>query len=162
MLKRLHLTAATAGFLTILTFWLSTVTVELFGSDRQIIAVKQAIPGGFLLLVPALVITGVTGFRMSGAAKAPRIRAKKRRMPFIAGNGLVVLIPAALYLDRLPAREEFGAAFYAVQALELIAGAVNLTLMSLNVRDGLRLSGRRSGAHAKGRKTRSQRTGAGS
>jgi len=29
-----------------------------------------------------------------------------------------------------------------VQVIELIAGATNLTLMGLNVRDGLRLSGR--------------------
>jgi hypothetical protein len=63
-------------------------------------------------------------------------------MPFIAGNGLLILIPAALFLDRLASRGEFGALFYAVQTLELIAGAVNLTLMSLNARDGLRLTGR--------------------
>ena len=29
-----------------------------------------------------------------------------------------------------------------MQAIELVAGAVNLTLMGLNVRDGLRMSGR--------------------
>ena len=63
-------------------------------------------------------------------------------MPFIAGNGLLILAPVALYLDRLASRGEFGTLFYAVQAVELIAGAVNLTLMSLSLRDGLRLTGR--------------------
>jgi len=29
-----------------------------------------------------------------------------------------------------------------VQAVELVAGAINLTLMFLNIRDGLRLTGR--------------------
>jgi len=29
-----------------------------------------------------------------------------------------------------------------VQAIELIAGAINLTLMGLNMRDGLRMAGR--------------------
>jgi hypothetical protein len=29
-----------------------------------------------------------------------------------------------------------------VQAVELVAGAANILLMSLNIRDGLRLSGR--------------------
>jgi hypothetical protein len=67
-------------------------------------------------------------------------------MPFIAGNGLLILIPAALYLDRLATRAEFGAVFYAVQILELIAGAVNLVLMTLNACDGLRLTGRLASA----------------
>ena len=39
---------------------------------------------------------------------------------------------------------QFAALFYAVQGIELVAGAVNITLMSLNMRDGLRLSGRLS------------------
>lgn len=142
MLKRLHPVAATIGFLTILTFWISTVTVELFGSDSSVTTVKQAIPWGLLVLVPALAVTGATGFSMSRGSSEPRIVAKKRRMPFIVGNGLLVLIPCALYLDRLATRDEFGATFYAVQTLELLVGAVNLTLMSLNARDGLRLTGR--------------------
>ncbi|MBC6459892.1 hypothetical protein [Actinomadura sp. HBU206391] len=147
-LKRVHLIAATAGLLTILTFWISTVTVELFGSESLIITVKQTIPWGLLVLVPALAITGATGFSMSGASSEPRIRAKRRRMPFISANGLLILIPTALYLDRLASRGELGGAFYAVQALELITGAVNLTLMSLNARDGLRLTGRLTNARA--------------
>ncbi|MCU7914537.1 MAG: hypothetical protein KZQ65_01210 [Candidatus Thiodiazotropha sp. (ex Gloverina cf. vestifex)] len=32
--------------------------------------------------------------------------------------------------------------FYVVQGLELVAGAVNLTLMGMNVRDGLKLAGK--------------------
>jgi len=42
----------------------------------------------------------------------------------------------------LAAAGEFNTAFYAVQALELVAGAANLTLMGMNIRDGLTLSGR--------------------
>jgi hypothetical protein len=142
MLKRFHPIAGIIGFLTILTFWTSTVASELFGSREMIAAVKQAIPWGFLILVPALAITGASGFRMAGMSSEPRIVRKKRRMPFIAGNGLLILIPAALYLATLVSRGEFGSLFYGVQAVELIAGAVNLTLMSLNIRDGLRLAGR--------------------
>jgi hypothetical protein len=142
MLRRVHLTAATIGFLTILTFWISTVIVELFGSHHLITTVKQTIPWGFLLLVPALAITGATGFAMAGRRNERRIRAKKRRMPFIAGNGLLILVPAALYLDLLASRGDFGAVFSAVQTIELLAGALNLTLMALSLRDGLGLSGR--------------------
>ena len=142
MLKRNHPIAGITGFLTILTFWTSTVASELFGSVETIATVKQTIPWGFLILVPALAIAGASSFRMAGASSKPRIASKKRRMPFIAGNGLLILIPAALYLARLASRGEFGTLFYAVQAVELADGAINLALMSLNIRDGLRLTGR--------------------
>jgi hypothetical protein len=63
-------------------------------------------------------------------------------MPFIAANGLLVLIPCAIFLDRWAAAGEFDTTFYTVQALELLAGAVNLALMGLNIRDGMTMSGR--------------------
>jgi hypothetical protein len=142
MLKRIHPIAGLIGFLTILTFWCSTVGAELFGSMEMITTVKRAIPWGFLILVPALAITGASGFRMAGTSPEPLVARKKRRMPFIAGNGLFILIPAALYLATLASRGEFGIPFYLVQIVELAAGAVNLTLMSFNIRDGLNLAGR--------------------
>ena len=37
---------------------------------------------------------------------------------------------------------EFDTAFYAVQALELAAGATNIMLLGLNMRDGLKMTGR--------------------
>lgn len=142
MLKRLHPIAGMIAFLTILTFWLSTAISELFGSAETIATVKLAIPWGFLILVPALAITGVSGLRIAGTSSDPRVTRKKLRMPIIAGNGLLILIPAALYLATLASRGEFGGLFYAIQTIELVAGAVNLMLMSLNIRDGFRLTGR--------------------
>ncbi len=141
MLKRVHPIAGMIGFLAILTFWTSTVLSELSGSAPAVSEVKQAIPWGFLILAPALAVAGASGLRMAGASRDPGILRKKRRMPFIAANGVLILIPCALYLAALASRGEFGGGFYAVQALELAAGAVNLTLMSLNIRDGVRLSG---------------------
>jgi hypothetical protein len=142
MLRRIHPIAGILGLLVILTFWTSTVGSELFGSPEAIAVVKRAIPWGFLILVPALAIAGASGFRMAGASSEPRILRKKLRMPFIAGNGLLILIPSALYLAMLASRGEFGGAFYAVQAVELVAGGANLVLMALNIRDGLRVTGR--------------------
>ena len=66
-------------------------------------------------------------------------------MPFVAANGVVILIPAALFLAWKADGYAFDAAFYAAQVVELVAGAVNLALLGLNVRDGLRLTGRRFG-----------------
>lgn len=40
------------------------------------------------------------------------------------------------------AAAQFDAAYYVVRAIELLAGAVNLILMGLNTRDGMKMSGR--------------------
>ena len=60
----------------------------------------------------------------------------------VAANGILVLVPSALWLHHLASRGEWGSSFYAAQAVELAAGLTNLVLMGLNIRDGLRLSGR--------------------
>jgi hypothetical protein len=60
----------------------------------------------------------------------------------IAANGLLILIPAALFLASKARHGEFDTAFYSVQAIELIAGAANIMLLALNMRDGLRMTGR--------------------
>ena len=52
------------------------------------------------------------------------------------------MIPCAIFLDRWAAAGAFDTTFYVVQALELLVGAVNLTLMSMNIRDGMKMSGR--------------------
>jgi hypothetical protein len=45
-------------------------------------------------------------------------------------------------LDSWAAAGRFDTTFYLLQGVELIAGAINIGLMGLNIRDGLRLSGR--------------------
>lgn len=142
MLSKAHPIAGLLGFAIILTFWTATIVSELSGSADWIVAVKRSIPWGFFVLIPALALTGATGFRMARGATAPEIARKRRRMPVIAVNGLLILVPCALYLSALAARRDFGALFFAVQALELAAGATNLTLMALNIRDGFAASGR--------------------
>ena len=142
MLKVIHPVAGTLALLTIATFWLSTVLTELFASQAAVTAVKTAIPWGFLVLVPALAATGGSGFVLAKGRRGGVLGAKIKRMPLIAANGLVVLIPAALFLAFKARAAEFDTVFYAVQALELVAGAANITLLGLNLRDGLRMKGR--------------------
>jgi len=92
----------------------------------------------------AFLLTGFSGFRLAGTAQEPTIRKKKRRMPLIAANGLLVLAPAAGSLASLASRGNLGGAFHAIQAVELVAGGINLSLMFLDLRDGLRVTGRLS------------------
>ncbi|MEU4703653.1 hypothetical protein [Nonomuraea dietziae] len=139
MLRQLHPLAGLAGFLTLLASWISTVLVELFGSHELVVTVKQAIPWGLIVLIPALVLTGASGFSIAGNRSGTRIDGKRRRMLVIAGLGLLVLTPSAFYLS---AGTPFTTAFILVQTVELLAGAVSLTLMAMSVRDGFELSGR--------------------
>jgi len=139
MLKRLHPVAGVLALLTILTFWMTTILAETFGATATVVAVKTAIPWGFLLLIPALAAAGGSGFALGRQRSGALIARKRRRMPFIAANGLLILIPSALFLSFKAQAGEFDWLFYAVQALELIAGAVNIALLGLNLRDGLRL-----------------------
>ena len=141
--RTVHLTTGVLATLTMATFFFSTVLVELLGSTDAIAAVKRLIvvPGLFIL-VPAIAANGGSGFALSKRRSGRLVDSKKKRMPFIAGNGLLVLIPCAIVLDLWASKGSFDARFYVVQALELGAGATNLFLMGLNIRDGLRLTGR--------------------
>ena len=67
---------------------------------------------------------------------------KFRRMKLVAANGILVLVPSALLLAWKAGQGEFDMLFAAVQAVELAAGLTNLMLIGLNIRDGLRISGR--------------------
>lgn len=139
MIRKIHPIAGAVSMAMIAAFWLATVATELFGGPAAVLAAKTAILWGLLVLVPSLAITGATGFRMGARSANPRIVAKRRRMPVIGLNGLLVLVPCAVFLQARAAAGEFGGAFLAVQGLELLAGAVNLVLMGLNMRDGFAL-----------------------
>lgn len=136
---RIHGLAGLLAMLTIATFWLSTLIAELVLSVQAVIFVKQGIVWGLFVLIPLLMITGGSGFALGKKYSHPQILQKRRRTPFIALNGLLILVPAAIYLSWKAQAGAFDGAFYAVQVLELLAGATNLLLMALNARDGMRL-----------------------
>jgi len=142
MIRIIHPVAGMIALVTIATFWLSTALTELFASQAAVTAVKTAIPWGFLLLIPALAAVGGSGFVLAKGRRAGLIGTKLKRMPIIAANGILILIPSALYLASKSKAGEFDTAFYAVQALELVVGATNITLLGLNMRDGLKIAGR--------------------
>ena len=144
MPQRVHLLAAMLATLCIATFFTSTILVELLGSAEAVAQLKRLIvTPGLWILVPAVAAAGASGMFLGRVRPGRLVDAKKRRMPFIGANGLLVLVPSAIVLERWASAGEFGTPFVVVQAIELAAGAVNLWLMALNARDGLRLAGRR-------------------
>jgi len=139
MKAKLHAAFGGLALVTICCFWGSTVVFELFGDHAAIAAVKNAILWGMLVLVPAMAAAGGSGFSLGKGWRNPAVLRKKRRMKIIAANGILVLVPSAVFLANRAAAGEFDWAFAAVQAIELLAGAVNITLLSLNMRDGFAL-----------------------
>ena len=86
--------------------------------------------------------TGGSGFSLARTRRRRLVDDKGRRMKGAAANGLLVLLPSAYVLASWANAGRFDGGFYALQGVELVAGAVNITLLALNMRDGLLLCGR--------------------
>lgn len=146
----IHPITAIIATLCIFTFFCATVLTEACGSPEAIATVKARIvfPGLYILL-PAIAASGASGFALAKGRTGKSVKQKMKRMPFIAINGLFILLPAAIYLNSWAAAGIFDTKFYVVQGIELFAGFVNLVLMGINMRDGLRMTGKlRSSQHA--------------
>lgn len=136
-LARFHAGAGGLALALIASFWTATVAVETLGSTAAVIAVKMAIPLGFLILVPALAAAGVSGARLARGRLDARTRRKQWRLRLAALNGVVILIPTALLLAARARAGQLDVTFAALQALELVAGAANIVLLASNLREGL-------------------------
>ncbi len=143
MKLKIHAIAGTIALLTIFTFWVSTLASELLGSHGQITTVKTFVLWGMLVLIPAMIAAGTTGASLGKGWKLPAVARKSRRMKIIAANGILILMPSAFFLALKAQAGAFDTVFYTVQAFEIIAGATNITLLSLNMRDGMALRRRR-------------------
>lgn len=151
MKTKVHAIAGIIGFLSILSFWTSTLFSEIFGTPETVAFVKAMILYGMFVLIPAMAIAGATGMSMGAKRMDAPAVAKKKRMPIIAANGLLILLPSAFFLESRAAAGIFDSWFYAIQTLELIAGAANLTMMGLNIRDGLTMTRRIESAQVRQR-----------
>jgi hypothetical protein len=137
VLRILHILGGIIAFITILTFLLSSARVEFFGNAISIAHVKVRIAYALLLLVPAIAIAGATGFSLSGPNPKGLAAKKASRMKIIAGNGILVLVPAALFLAWKAVAHEIDTTFMIVQSIEYLAGIINLGLIGMNIRDGV-------------------------
>lgn len=135
-----HKVAGVTGMALIATFWTATIISEVFLTHAEITWVKTAVLYALLLLILSLAATGGSGARLAGPAPNAWARRKQKRMIFAAANGLLVLVPAAVFLWWKAGAGEFDSIFYAVQVIELVAGPVNLVLLGLNARDGFKLA----------------------
>src|SRR6516165_7714301 len=90
LLVRVHLAAAVAAVVVIVTFLTSSAVTELIGTPGEVRLLRHGIMLGLPLLI---------GRRLAGRSRAPVVRRKQRRMQLIAAPGLVVLVPCAVMLN---------------------------------------------------------------
>ena len=138
-----HAASGALALLTISAFWSSAIYAELALGHSGIAKVRIAIAYALPLLVALLATAGATGDRLAGRTKAPIVLAKLRRMKLAAANGLLVLVPSAVFPAVKARAEEFDGWFSTVQTVELVAGAANIALLALNMRAGMAMRSRR-------------------
>ncbi|WP_437286182.1 hypothetical protein [Sorangium sp. So ce406] len=153
MKRTVHGIAGTLALCLVSTFFISTMLAELSGNAEVIVTVKRGILYGLALLIPSIAAAGGTGNFLARSRGGRIVDGKKRRMKFIAMNGILVLTPCAFVLYRLASRGEFGPLFVGLQTVELLAGATNIYLLIRMMRDGLRLTGRLAAARASSRES---------
>jgi hypothetical protein len=141
-LVRTHLAAAVGALALITTFLLSSAITELIGNAADVHRLRQWIVIGLPLLVGCLAAAALTGRCLARKSRAAVIRRKQRRMQIVAAVGIVVLVPCALILDVMTAGALNGGVASALKITEILAGALNLTLLVLNFRDGRGLTRR--------------------
>jgi len=73
----IHRIAAISAFLMILTFFSSTLLVELFGEHQAVLTVKTAILDAILILIAMMAITGITGAKLAPNANSGPVAKKK-------------------------------------------------------------------------------------
>lgn len=137
---RLHAAAGAVAMLTILGLQTMIALGETTGYPAEIAALRgRVLTVVCLLLMPAMIVAGASGARLGRDWRGPLIAAKRRRMMVIAALGLLVLLPLAVGLWGLAARGMIDGRFLLLQRIETLAGLVNLLLLGLNLRDGMRL-----------------------
>ncbi|MBN9886813.1 hypothetical protein [Salipiger abyssi] len=140
----IHGASGAAALLVVASFWSLAFVSEFFAATDTVILLRQIILYALPLLVLALASAGGSGARLAGRSKAPQIVAKMARMRVAALNGVLVLIPAAVFLGLRAQAGDLSDAFGYVQLLELCAGALNIVLLGLNMRAGMAMKARKA------------------
>ncbi|PPK87682.1 hypothetical protein CLV84_0632 [Neolewinella xylanilytica] len=140
-LLTVHLIATIVAALTIATFFSLSLFAELKGDDGIIRSVKAFILYAMPIMILAMPTLKITGDKLAGKSKSPLVLAKVKRMKLILVNG-ICLVSLAIFLYYRSHYQSIDSVFLLAQIAEFIFGLANLTLIVLNARDGMQLSGK--------------------
>jgi hypothetical protein len=141
MFKRLHRLAGIAALLLAVSFLSVTTYAELSHNATLIYKAKRFVVLAIPFMLLFMPLSALSGKKMAGNSKNSIIKRKNRRLRFIAANG-AILVTLAIWLYLKAAGRHFDMGFWILQGLELALGLLNIVLLSLMARDGMKLSGR--------------------
>jgi len=136
-----HLIASVVAVLTITTFLSLSLIAEIRGDETFIKTVKAFILYGLPVLIFTMPALKITGEKLAGKSTNPLVLEKVKRMKIVVING-VGLILFAIFLFYRSHYKAIDDIFLVAQTLEFGLGLANLSLIILNVRSGLKLSGK--------------------
>lgn len=136
-----HLIATIVAVLTITTFFSISLFAEIKGDEEVIKRVKAFILYALPVMILAMPALKITGDKLAGKSKSPLIVAKAKRMKFVMVNG-VMLISLAIFLYYRSHYQEIDSIFLVAQIAEFGFGLFNLSLIFMNARAGMQLSGK--------------------
>ncbi|MBS1776170.1 MAG: hypothetical protein JSS64_07800 [Bacteroidetes bacterium] len=136
-----HLIATIVAALTILTFFSTSLFAEIKGDETLIKSVKAFILYALPIMVIAMPTLKLTGDKLVGKSKSPIILAKAKRMKFVMING-VCLVSLAIFLYYRSHYQTIDGVLLVAQIAEFAFGLANLTLIFINAKIGMQLSGK--------------------
>ncbi len=136
-----HLIATIIAAITILVFFASSLIAEIKGDHEFIRTVKAFILYALPIMILAMPVLKLTGDKLAGKSKNPKVFAKAKRMKFVVVNG-VGLIALAIFLYYRSHYQTIDNIFLTAQIAEFALGLTNLSLIIINAKSGMELSGR--------------------
>ncbi len=137
-LSQAHAAAGILAFCLIGSFFIGSLISELSGNLVWIVHVKRTVFYGMWAMVLLVPLAALTGTKLAGKSRSATVENKRKRMRWIAPNGLLLLTLGS-YLYYKASQSEFDTLFRSAQLLEFALGFTNLLLLGLMIRDGFRL-----------------------
>lgn len=143
-LSQVHAAAGIIAFCLIGSFFVGSLISELSGNPVWIVAVKRTVFYAMWVMVLLVPLAALSGRKLAGKSHNTMVENKRRRMRWIAPNG-VLLLTLASYLYYKVSQQEFDSLFMSAQLVELTLGFTNLLLLGSMIRDGFRLKRQHKG-----------------
>lgn len=137
-LSQVHAAAGIIAFCLIGSFFIGSLVSELSGNLVWIVAVKRTVFYSMWAMVLLVPLVALSGRRLAGKSHNATVENKRKRMRWIAPNG-VLLVTLGSYLYYKVSQQEFDSLFMCAQLVELALGFTNLLLLGSMIRDGFRL-----------------------
>lgn len=141
---KLHKAAGIIALITLSTFFISTIIIELLGDPESIKLLKLLIMIFALgVMVPSSILIGVTGKKIAKGYNSNLLKKKLNLFKYIQRIGPFILAPTGIALFLLSRADNFNLLFYAVQITELIAQFCSILLIITGIKTGASIKNQR-------------------